>query len=371
MNSGKELSLLLRSLCDLGREGDMQAALATITRTYGSSFRRAGTHMLVREDGEVVCELSAGCPQRDLMDRAMEVIREGRPRLVEYNAKSVFDVLMETGCGGRVEVLIEPLSRPGSVAFAEVLEQCIGRRRSVWLATWFTAGGSAVVPRRLVSDGQHIFHEELGDPLLRQSVLQAIGSQPSRTGTVRLASSHGEADVLLESVQPPHALIVIGASATARALFAVADTLGWQATLVDSSPQRLRISGMPPKLRRVCAGPHDVRQKLALDASSSVVVMTHKLEQDIAYLAALREAPVAYFGALASRERAARIREALRGRQIHAPAGLDIGSETPAEIALAVAAEIAAVLNHRSGGRLRDTEGDIHGGSPQETWEAG
>lgn len=361
MNSGKELSLLLRSLCDLHRENGSRAALATITRTHGSSFRRAGTHMLVREDGRVVCELSAGCPQRDLIERAMEVIRDGRPRLMKYDPSSVFDVTMEMGCGGKLEVLIELLAEPRATEFAGILDGCVGQRREAWLATWFADADAVVPPKRLVSDGSRVCYQEIGDVLLSSSILRAIGEHPNRAETLRLPSSHGEADVLLEPAPPPHALTVIGSSATARALFEVARTLGWQMTLVDSSPQRLRASGMPPDLRRVCAGPDDVRGKLHLDPFSSVVVMTHRLEQDIAYLAALCDAPAAYLGALASRERAGRIREALTGRKVHVPAGLDIGSETPAEIALAVAAEITAVLNSRSGGRLRDTTGDIHG----------
>lgn len=369
MNSGKELRLLLASLCNLHREDNSRAALATITRTHGSSFRHSGTHMLVWSDGDVVCELSAGCPQREIVERALEVILASRPRLVNYNSESVFDVLMEMGCGGKLEVLIEPLSEFAGPVFARELQHCIDQRRKAWLATWFACENSVIPPRRLVFEGNRIrhriYHNELDDPLLLQSILQsildAIDEQSDRSETLRLPASHGAADVLIEPVPPPHALAIIGSGATPRALLSAADALGWHITLVDSSPERLRAAGMPPGLRRVCARPDNVREKLALDAFSSVVVMTHKLEQDIAYLDALRDTPAAYLGALASRERGSRIREALAGCYVHAPAGLDIGSETPAEIALAVVAEITAVLNRRSGGRLRDSGHSIHG----------
>src|SRR5215469_15879091 len=104
MNSAHELNTLVAALRDLHRAGASKAALATLTRTRGSTFRRPGTRMLVYGDGRVVCELSGGCPQRDIVARALEVIDSGTPRLVTYNAESGLDVLLEMGCGGELEV---------------------------------------------------------------------------------------------------------------------------------------------------------------------------------------------------------------------------------------------------------------------------
>jgi xanthine/CO dehydrogenase XdhC/CoxF family maturation factor len=164
-------------------------------------------------------------------------------------------------------------------------------------------------------------------------------------------------------VRPPHALVVIGSSAAARALLPLSTALGWQTTLVDHDPARLQSPELPASLHTVCSTPAQLHEALPLDAHTSVVVMTHNLEQDIAWLAALAGTPVAYAGSLGSRERVARMRGApeLARLRLHAPAGLDIGSETPEEIALAVAAEIMAVINGRSGGPLRDNDGAIHG----------
>src|SRR5690606_970374 len=107
--------------------------------------------------------------------------------------------------------------------------------------------------------------------------------------------------------------------------------------------------------------PAHVRELLPLDANTSVLVMTHNVERDIAYLASLRDAPIPYLGALGSRERAVRMHGEGGCAMLHAPAGLDIGSETLAEIALSVVAEILATLNRRSGGPLHATRGAIHG----------
>src|SRR5699024_3897380 len=99
MSPAPELATLIRALRD-ARRGGQPAALATLTATRGAAFRHAGTRMLVHADGHVVCELSGGCPQRDIMRRALAVIASGKPELARYNADLGLDVLMEMGCGG-------------------------------------------------------------------------------------------------------------------------------------------------------------------------------------------------------------------------------------------------------------------------------
>lgn len=364
MNSPHELALLIDALHALHGDAHPRAALATLTRTRGSTFRRPGTHMLVFEDGRLVCELSGGCPQRDIELRAREVIASGQPRLLHYNADSGLDVLMEMGCGGELEILIEPLLSPGATDFAAPLARCMESRASARLATLFAVDGQVLEPRRLLSCDGEVCFDGTGDEAWRAALAAACADWPGRgAGTHRLATPRGELDVLVEAIDPPHALVVVGSSAAARALLPVSGALGWRTTLVDSDPDRLSRHEPLPGLSSLCTTPDGLREALPLDRHTSVVVITHNLEQDIAWLAALRDAPVAYVGALGSRERVARMRHAheLAGLRLHAPAGLDIGSETPEEIALAVAAEIMAVLNGRGGGPLRDNDGAIHG----------
>jgi xanthine dehydrogenase accessory factor len=363
MNSAHELSILIAALRDLHRDSAPKAALATLTRTRGSTFRRSGTRMLVLGDGQVVCELSGGCPQRDIVARALDVIASGEPRLVRYNAESGLDVLMEMGCGGELEVLIEPLLAIHDTDFIDTLARCLDERRVIHMATLFAMNDQAILPRRLVWNGHDVFYDTIGDASLVHAIVTHAPASPARrANTFSLPSVQGTADVLVEAIAPPHALVVIGSSAAARALLPLATALGWRTTLVDHDPARLQAADLPSGLHAACATPEQLLHAVALDTHSSVVVMTHNLEQDMAYLAALRGAPVAYLGALGSRERVARMRSspALDGLRVHAPAGLDIGSETPEEIALAIAAEIMAVVNGRGGGHLRDNDGAIH-----------
>lgn len=367
MNSSHELGLLLEALSELAKQPGPRAALATLTRTHGSTFRRPGTRMLVHEDGRVVCELSGGCPQRDIVMQAQRAIECGEPRLIHYNADSGLDVLMEMGCGGELEVLLEPLTTSAALDFVEPLARSLQQRRKGYLATLFAIDERIVAPRRQLSCENESIFDGLGDESLSAAILRALGERPvgeeSRQAVVlRLPSESGLAEVLIEPVSPPHALVVIGTSAAARALLPLALALGWLTTWVDHDAQQLQMADPPPGLLTACTEPASLPGPLTLDRHTSVLVMTHNLERDTAWLTALSHIPLAYLGTLGSRERISRLRQEprLAGARLHAPAGLDIGSETPQEIALALAAEVMAVTNGRGGGPLRDNSGAIH-----------
>lgn len=347
MSSAAEWRALIGAINGLPG-GVPAAALATLVRTRSPTFRHAGTHMLVHADGRVVCELSGGCPQRDIVERACMVIRDGKPMRVAYNAESGLDVLMEMGCGGELEVLIEPIERDDAMAWLAPLETCLRERKSVTLATWFARDGAAVAPRRALDDGTNASACDT----LRAALARP---RPDRVEAIALPGAGGLDEVLLEPLHPPHALVVIGGNATAHALLRLAHGLGWQVTLVDNDRRRLvGLDDLPPGLVTRCAEPDRMREALALDPHTSVVVMTHNLARDVAYLQALEDVPLAYVGTLSSRERASRLHAELEAPQwtLQAPAGLDIGAHTPEEIALSIAAEILAARHHRAGAPL-------------------
>lgn len=362
MNTPQEFAPLRAGLRQLEQEGFAGgAALATLTRTRGSTFRRAGARMLVRADGQVVRGLSGGCPERDIVARALQVIDRGCAEIVRYNRDYGFDALLEMGCGGELEVLIEPLRSVEDLRFVDAVAHCLDTRTPGYLATAYARDGACLAPqpRRLVW-GQGLLRDEFGDARLAQAVMaQANGH--ARPVVERIDTQAGAYDVLIEQLRPPHALLLVGIGAGTLALARYAQTLGWLTTLVDprddAAPPEL-----PPGVQLLRATPAQLRQQLRLDRHSSAVVMTHNLERDIEYLDALRDAPLAYLGAIGSRARSARLCAAtgLAPPRLRAPAGLDLGSETPEEIALAIAAEILAVIGGRSGGVLSASDGPIH-----------
>jgi xanthine/CO dehydrogenase XdhC/CoxF family maturation factor len=365
VNTPQEFAPLLAGIRRLEANGFAGgAALATLTRTRGSTFRRPGARMLVCGDGSIVRGLSGGCPDADIALRARRVIAADRPELVHYNGDSIFDPLMEAGCGGDIEVLIEPLNRRADVTFVDVVERCLNARKTGLLATVYARDGQCISPRpqRLVwtdeSSGGDIGDGRLAEAILERASANGLGSPAAQT----IATDEGAVDVLIEPLSAPHALVLIGISAVSLALARLAVQLGWITTLVDHRSDRERPVEAPTGVRYIALPPEALVGNLILDRRTSVVVMTHRLETDTACLAALRDVPLAYLGAIGSRSRAAALLAAtgLGADRLRAPAGLDVGSETPEEIALAIAAEIVAAINGRRGGVLSAVASPIH-----------
>ncbi|WP_162932572.1 XdhC family protein [Solimonas sp. K1W22B-7] len=351
----------LQQLQESGFSGG--AALATLVHTRGPVFRRPGARMLVFGDGRVVRGLSAGCPEADIIERSRDVIATGQARLLRYDREHGYDALMELGCGGEMEVLLEPLRAAGQLRFAEVVTQSLRQRSQGLLMTVFSQDGQCLPqPRRLVWGGS-VLLDELDDPQLSDTLLSGVAPEDSLPATrlERVATPGGEFQVLVERLRPPLRLVLVGINTTALALARLARGLGWQVCLVDHREDSV-LSGLPAGVDLLHAQPQNLAQQIAPDTRTAVVVMTHNLERDLACLQALRAVRLAYLGALGSRSRAAKMREAagVTTAPLHAPAGLDIGSETPEEIALAIAAEIQAAASGHGGGRLSAGDGPIH-----------
>ena len=361
MNACDELMPLLDALLGVGA-GDRRAALITLTRTRGPTFRDVGTRMLVFEDGETVCELSGGCPQRDLIAHAMQAMDQGTTRRVRYDTESGLDVLMEMGCGGELDALVEPLDASSDLDYVVALATCLERRREGRLATVFAHDGQARSTRHAVWCGDELLHDGLADASLLAAIRDRAGDLPPRPASDVLTTDRGQFEVLIERVPPPHALVVIGSSTTAQALLPLADMLGWTTTLVDFDASRLRAASVPRGIRALCAQPSGLVEAVQPDADTSVIVMTHHLHKDADYLAALRDVPLAYLGLLGARGRVRRVVDLAdaHGLDIHGPVGLDIGAESPAEIALSIIAGILAATRRRAGGPLRGPAGGGH-----------
>src|ERR1700761_4766563 len=239
MNVAQEFEPLYRAAKGLSLDRGMgEAALVTITRTRGSTFRRAGASMLVHQDGTLVCELSGGCPQRDIVLRAHHAMESGEPALVTYGRESNYDVMIETGCGGELEVLIEPWREPGDVQFLDAIEALRAKRVPGAMASVFgTHGGVAIRrPLRLVHGDRSTWTNIHHEPLKKQ-VIANLTNMPTRSFDAAISSLENEGqryDVLLESLRPPHALVIVGDGIGAEMLARLSLQLGWNTTLVNT-----------------------------------------------------------------------------------------------------------------------------------------
>ena len=370
MNTPQEFAPLLAGLRALPPV-DSGAALVTLTRTRGATFRRAGARMLAYADGRILRGLSAGCPEQDIAARAREAIQTGDARLLRYDREHGYDTLLEMGCGGELEVLIEPLRGADDWAFAEQIDTLLEARGEGAMATLFARDGACLARPRRWLDSSSQQRDELQDPALtdrlREYLARPSATVPATARVIQLSDSRGRsAELLLERLSPPCAALLFGLNATALALAGVLAGLGWRVGIVDHAQASLPPSAppvpLPAGVSHLHCAPSATEHGLHFDRRSFAVVMTHNLQRDIEYLQALRKAPLAYLGAVGARKRARQLQELMRDSltPLRSPAGLDIGSETPEEIALAIAAEMLAAANGTSGLPLSSVESPIH-----------
>jgi xanthine/CO dehydrogenase XdhC/CoxF family maturation factor len=274
-------------------------ALATLVRAEGSSYRRPGARMLVCPDGTTVGSLSGGCLEEEVARRAFEVLRTGKPSLMS------FDTRLRYGCNGSIEVFVE-LARED---FLTELATHFAERRGCRAVTVFEEN-----------------EKQLGTNILARAEEVPAGA-------------------FVQEIEPPIQLVIVGDGPDSNPLRSFAEILGWSVIEVDQP------GNLPSRA----------------DQRTAAIVKSHNYGRDFAALCHLLKLELPYVGLLGPRKRRDQLLHAVLDSglaidaELFAPAGLDLGAETPEEIALALVSEIQAVLSGASAESLRDRKAPIHG----------
>ena len=350
-----------------------EAVLATVVGVSGSTYRRPGARMLLTQEGRAAGSVSGGCLETDILQKAWWHTRDGAA-LVTYDSTDEEDVVwgFGLGCNGVVQVLLERVSaeRPGPL---DLLRAVLRRRRPGVVATVIGGDGPAGHGERrlLMPDGRAV--NSIADNVLAAQVdadaRAALSRGESRTATYR-TSDGGTARVFLEVVLPPTPLVIFGTNHDAVPLVRLAKELGWHVTVVDMRGVQARPERFPGA-DAVLSGPLEaIAASSTWNSQTAAVVMTHNYLDDRRILRMLLRAPVGYIGQLGPRARTERLLAEISDdgfmltedarRRLHSPIGLDIGADTPEEIALAIVSEIQAARAGGAGGRLRDRRAPLH-----------
>jgi xanthine dehydrogenase accessory factor len=369
----REILIELRRLLDESEP----AALVTVTRTTGSAYRREGAKMICREGGRLIGSISGGCLESDVYERSVRVVERNQSEIVTYDTNAENDNIwgLGLGCNGTVEVLIEPIgwwrSTDGRDVFRKMSQWVRAGQRCV-IATILEKDGAPVREvRRLLVDSRGATDASFGDRSLDAAVakeavriLREEKLRPSRR--VNLTSEGSSYDVFLDALLPPTRFLVFGAGHDALPLVRMAREIGMVVTIIDSRPQFTTENRFPDADHLVCVEADRVAEKVSFGGRPAIVLMSHHYLKDLAVLRQILESEeeFEYIGALGPRARTEQMLEDLRRAGVSLPAkrtaairspiGLDLGSESPAEIALAVLAEVLAVKNGRSAQPLRE-----------------
>ncbi len=360
-----------------GWQDGSTAALATVVHTFESAPRQAGASMLVTAEGEVVGSVSGGCVEGALYELATQVKADSQPALVRYGISDDDAFAVGLTCGGILDVFVEPLSRQTFGALDRVCED-IDASRPVGVATVIEHPDPRWVGRHLVvrPDG---LEGDLGSDRANRAVgddaqgLLAAG----RNSTITYGPDgqrRGEGmRVFFASYAPRPRMLVFGAIDFAAALARVGSFLGYRVTVCDARAVFATAKRFPDADEVIVSWPHHyLARQLAeglLDERTVICVLTHDPKFDVPLLeVALRSERFAYVGAMGSRrthdDRLRRLRDAGVSEEelsrLHSPIGLDLGSRTPEETAVSIAAEIIAEQWGGSGDQLRTIADRIH-----------
>jgi xanthine dehydrogenase accessory factor len=282
-------------------------ALATLVQTEGSTYRKSGARLLIDSDGSTLGVLSGGCLEEEIARHGKKVIDDGVPVLLSFDTRRLY------GCDGRLKILVEPLPAAGENLITKIGE-LLGNREICRIRTCFEG-------------------DPLGSELLRPDIL--------------VAEQRG---LFIDTVQLPIRLLLFGTGPEIEPMTQLAGNLGW---VVERFGH-----------------PSELAEDFRADAETAALVMNHNFGRDLLALDRLLPLQLRYIGFLGPRKRHAELLTRLSeyrsldfnldGTTLFAPAGLDIGSEAPEEIALSIISEVAAVLSRRRGGFLRERKSDIH-----------
>lgn len=366
------------------RECGETAILATVVEVRGSAYRRPGARLLLTQDGWKAGSVSGGCLESDIAKRAWWLTADSQPALVTYDTSDDEAIDDRTsgvglGCNGVVRILLERLEgREKFGGRVHPLAEALRATQAGVLATIYAVRGSAPATRvgeRLLrnEDGTHVNGIANADLArrVRADADTVFGENRSMTQTYDLGRG-GQADVFLEVFAPPIPLVVIGAGHDAIPLVTLAKALGWHVTVVDNRPAYATQGRFPDADVVVVCPPEGVGDRVTLGPTTAVLVMTHNYGSDLRLLRTLLPVPLRYLGVLGPKKRTDELlRDLQHGdtpitltsaqrARLYAPVGLDIGADTPQTVALAIVAEIQAVLAGRNGGLLRDRRAPIH-----------
>ncbi len=319
--------------------------MATVIKTWRSSPRPVGSGMIISSDLEIVGSVSGGCVEGAVSQTALEVLKTGQARVLDFGVSNEDAWNVGLSCGGAIRVLVEPH-----------LSQKSEFEKKIWtsLTKGIVAGENVTLVTKLDGSSEHgIFNgsEFLHPPSWPQEIIAK--TQMVHTARQSEVITFQEESFFANCITKPNHLIVIGAAHISTELVRISKVLGYRITVIDPRglfTDSLRQVCKPDQLHR--AWPAEILPTLELDDQAYVVLLTHDPKIDDQAMQIVLKSKAKYIGALGSTrthaKRMARLADAgysaAEIARIHGPIGLDIKAKLPAEIALSIAAEMTSIM---------------------------
>ncbi|HEY4718832.1 MAG TPA: XdhC family protein [Anaerolineales bacterium] len=320
-------------------EAGERVALATVISTWGSAPRRPGSFMAISESGGLVGSVSGGCVEGAVIQAAQEVIRTQQAQRLHFGVADETAWEVGLACGGEIDVFVQPAS-------PALLNPLLARLKTDQnsILTTVVSGPTGQLGVQELIDSSGLSIAATNGALLSPQERELLGKHAHIV-------PQGDRELFVNPLEAPPTLCMIGGGHIAVALSKIAGTLNFRTVIVD--PRKLfatthRFSNVDQLIQ---AWPKQAFQQHPLTSSTAVASLSHDPKIDDPALLAALTSEAFYVGALGSKKTQAKRRERLLAAglsaenlaRLHAPIGLEIGAESPEEIALSIMAQVIAV----------------------------
>jgi xanthine dehydrogenase accessory factor len=311
---------------------EQKTVLATVVALEGSSYRKPGVRMLLLDNGKMIGAVSGGCVEKEILWQAQSVFKTAIPKVMTYDGR------FRLGCEGILYILLEPFKL--SELFIETFAKAIKARTSFKISSFYKK--------------EEVEEVGLGTKVQFQNSTFAVSLQhPLNTGI----------KIFEERMTPCFKLLVIGSEHDAVLLSSMASLMGWEVVVV-AHPSEGKLNSDFLGISEFLETTPENFQPIGVDKQTAIVLMNHSYAKDVLFLQALQYSAPIYIGILGPTHRREQLLNEIIDKNpevsdefidaIHGPAGLNIGSVTPQEIAVSILAEIMAVARNENPMFLRD-----------------
>ncbi len=340
-------------------------ALASVVNVEESSYRRIGARMLVSSNGQWTGGISGGCLEGDALRRSQQAIFNNKPTRVVYDTMDddQKEIGVGLGCNGLIEVLFTPIDRTNPDNPIEELRRVLLSEGPSILLKIIESPEDGLLAKSRIIDERFSHTSFYG--LDMESLAKAIQETriKRRPQVIEVVNDKQEAfKILVEYIRPETKLVIIGDNYDVLALTGMAIELGWEIHIVG------RKKKIPKKLYHSAKAIYEYEEadQVPIDEFTAVVLMSHDYNWDKRILPSILERVSTYVGMLGPRKRLEKMQTELQLGDLNkkdcffSPVGLDIGAESPEEIAVSICAEIISVMRKREGRPLKYRPGTIH-----------
>jgi len=322
----------------IAKELKMKTVLATVVALEGSSYRRPGVRMLIREDDKAIGAVSGGCVEKEVIRQAQTVFNDGISKMMTYDGR------YRLGCEGLLYILIEPFE-PNKI-FLNAFQDNLKKRSPIQVSCNYSK-----------SEG---YNESFGSVF-------SLGQ--NRIPIREAFELDKKLMVFNQEMEPCFKLLIIGAEHDAVQLSSYAALTGWEVTVVAAPSEEKTLVDFPGAQELLCVDSEGLSVE-NIDDQTAVLLMTHSYVKDLKYLLRIRNTRPAYLGILGPAIRREKLLNEIIERYpdiddsffntIYGPSGLNIGAETAQEIGIAILAEILTVVRKQEPIMLKHKSSPIH-----------